>query len=152
MKPDGARPTHMRRALYLMAILCSPVAWASSATLDAQLIMASSERTRTTAPALRGVVQQFASHGVRSATLLANTRHTERAKLSAAKHHVDVRIVSVSAKRARVELEVRSDAAPREVALELPKNRPVLVGIGKTPQGLLVASVTVKDAGRKKTR
>jgi len=127
----------------LLALLLTHPALAAQSTLDAQLILASNSADAQTRPALQEVVQQLASKGIRSATLLDTNLRVDRASLAAHKHTVDIRIAAASAKRARVVVKVESKGKVNEVALEVPKNREVLIGIGRTDAGLLVASLNV---------
>ena len=69
----------------------------------------------------------------------------DNAHLEAHGHAVDVRIAALSAKRARIVLKVSAQDKVNEVALEVPKNRAVLVGIGRTEAGLIVAALNVNE-------
>ena len=134
----------MRRLFCLLGCLLTHNAIAADHVLDARLMLASNSAALHTQPALQGVVQQFASQGVRSAVVLDHAHGVERANLAAYDRKVDVHIATLSANRARVVVDVQTESRTKKIALEIPKNRDVLIGIGRTADGLIVASVHVK--------
>ena len=143
MNGRDTRPRFMRRLFCLLAYAFSLPAFAEDGNLSARLILASEGDEVPTSRALQDVVAQLASKGVRSATLLDENMRVGHAKLAAEGYTLDAQIEAVSANRARLVVHVDGKEREREVALEIPKGREVLVGVGRIDDGLLVASLVV---------
>jgi len=137
------RPKGMRHLFCLLVWFLAPAASASDATLTARLFLATDSVHAPSTPALRRVVDQFASKGVRSASVLDTDVRVQQAHLESHAHTLDVRIEAMSLHRARILVTVDAKGKSREVALEIPKDREVLIGVGRTEAGLLVASLNV---------